>query len=276
MSSAAEAQGVPRRPAASISSPTMPSQASIRNSLHRANKLRRVLQEPSYRQALRQGVAATTEHEDVVFPREYGTVIDVGANRGQFALFALHRFPAAQLLCFEPLQEAHRKLTEVVGGDPRVRVERCAIGATDGSRSLNITRSDDSSSLLQPTALQLENFPKTNSISAIDVNVRRLDDIFEADRFSPPFLLKIDVQGFELEVLRGGDHMLQGVDEVFVECSFVELYTGQALAGELIAHLWSRGFQLVGVFGVKRDVAGQCLQADVLFQRLADEHAPSV
>ena len=62
--------------------------------------------------------------------------------------------------------------------------------------------------------------------------------------------------------------MLQGVDEVFVECSFVELYTGQALAGELIAHLWSRGFKLAGMFGIKRDNAGRCLQADLLFERL--------
>jgi FkbM family methyltransferase len=266
MSSAAGTQTV-RPPAASISSPAMPSQASIRNSLHRANKLRRVLQEPSYRQALRQGVAATTEHEDVVFPREYGTVIDVGANRGQFALFALHRFPTAQLLCFEPLSEAHRKLTEVVGDNPRVRVERCAIGATEGNLNLNITRSDDSSSLLQPTALQLQTFPNTDAVSSSEVRVKTLDDVIEPGQLTPPFLLKIDVQGFELEVIKGAQRLLGENGDLLVESSFAELYADQALADEVVAALLSQGYRLRGIFSVTRGLDGAPLQGDFLFSR---------
>jgi hypothetical protein len=103
--------------------------------------------------------------------------------------------------------------------------------------------------------------------------VRRLDDVLTEPGPARPCLLKIDVQGYELEVLRGGEETLRSVDEVFVECSFVELYTGQALAGELIAYLCSKGFRLTGIFGVKRDLAGRCLQADALFQRSANESA---
>jgi FkbM family methyltransferase len=245
----------------------MPLQASFRNTLHRANKLRRVLSEPSYRRALAKGVAATTEHESVTFPRDYDTVIDVGANRGQFALFALHRFPRARVLCFEPLLEAHQKLTEVVGDDPRVHIECCAVGSVDGSLSLNVTRSDDSSSLLQPTALQLRTFPNTDSVSSLDVPVRTLDDTIDAEELTRPFLLKIDVQGFELEVLRGAQRLLKEDGDLLVESSFAELYAGQALANEVIAALWSQGYRLRGIFSLTTGLDGAPLQGDFLFSR---------
>jgi FkbM family methyltransferase len=223
--------------------------------------------EPSYRRALMRGVAATTEHEHVVFPREYGTVIDVGANRGQFALFALRRFPKAQLLCFEPLVDAHRKLTEVVGSDPRARIERCAIGSVDGSLSLNVTRSDDSSSLLEPTALQLQTFPKTDATSSQEVSVKRLDDIIDAETLMPPFLLKIDVQGFELEVIKGAQRLLSEDGDLLVESSFAELYADQALADEVVATLLPQGFRLRGIFSLTHGLDGAPLQGDFLFSK---------
>jgi FkbM family methyltransferase len=209
----------------------------LRQTFRKANKLRRILSEPAYRRALKQGVAATTEHEDVTFPREYGTVIDVGANRGQFALFALHRFPRAELRCFEPLPEANQKLTEVVGGNPRVHIEMCAIGAAADTLSLNVTRSDDSSSLLRPTALQLQTFPHTDSVSSIEVNVKTLDATMDFERLAKPFLLKIDVQGYELDVLRGASRLLAQDGDLLIESSFAELYAGQPLADEIVATL---------------------------------------
>jgi FkbM family methyltransferase len=213
------------------------------------------------------GVAATTEHEHVVFPREYRTVIDVGANRGQFALFALHRFPDAQLFCFEPLPKAHQKLRTIAGGDPRVRIEQSAIGTTDGSLSLNVTRKDDSSSLLQPTALQLRTFPNTEAVSSIDVKVAKLDSAVAPAESTPPFLLKIDVQGFELEVLAGATHLLEGDGDILVESSFAELYAGQALADEVISKMYSCGYRLRGVYSLVSGRDGAPLQADFFFSR---------
>jgi FkbM family methyltransferase len=213
------------------------------------------------------GVAATTEHEHVAFPREYRTVIDVGANRGQFAVFALHRFPNAQLFCFEPLPKAHHKLTEVVGDNPQVRIEQSAIGTVDGRLSLNVTRSDDSSSLLQPTALQLQTFPDTDAISSTDVRVSRLDNVISLADVRLPFLLKIDVQGFELEVLTGATHLLEGDGDILVESSFAELYAGQALADDVIALLHSSGYRLRGIYSLTKGLDGAPLQADFFFSR---------
>jgi len=134
---------------------------------------------------------------------------------------------------------------------------------------MHVSKLDDSSSLLPITERYTTAFPGTDELTSISVPVTRLDNVLAEPAPARPCLLKIDVQGYEFEVLRGGEQVLQGVDEVFLECSFVELYTGQVLAGELIAYMWSKGFKFTGVFCLKRDLAGRCLQADILFERSA-------
>ena len=241
----------------------------ISDLLHKAVKLLRILVKPDYRHAVRQGVAAAVEHEQVVFPREYGSVIDVEANRGQFALFALHRFPKALLTCFEPLPAAHSKLKTIVGEDARVSSHQCAVGAEAGSLSLNVTRSDDSSSLLRPTALQLRTFRDTETVSSTQVDVVRLDDVIDLDGLLEPFLLKIDVQGFELEVLRGAERLLQKDGDVLVEASFAEFYEGQALIDEVVVTMRAYEYRLRGIFSITKGADGVPLQGDLLFSRVA-------
>lgn len=249
------------------SAPADGRQAS-RERLRKLRKLFRLVRTPAYRRALRLRVAAAIEHEDVAFLHDFASVIDVGAHHGQFALFARHRFPRAELFCFEPQPDARRVFCRVFAQPQPIELFGDALGSeTTLARTMHISRLNDSSSLLPITARSTTAFPGTEEISSISVSVTRLDDIFAERIPSRPCLLKIDVQGYELEVLRGGDRMLGSVDELLVECSFVELYAGQALAGDLIAHLWSRGFALAGVFGIKRDMAGRCLQADLLFGR---------
>jgi len=83
----------------------------------------------------------------------------------------------------------------------------------------------------------------------------------------PFFLLKLDVQGFELEVLKGCRSMLDYFSRVYVECSFVELYEGQALAHEVIDYLHQHGFRLSGVYNMTYGKEGIAVQADFLFTK---------
>lgn len=85
-------------------------------------------------------------------------------------------------------------------------------------------------------------------------------------------MLKLDVQGFELEALRGCESLLHCFPFVYAECSFMELYEGQALAHEVIAWLRERGFVLKGVYHMGYDGRGQAVQGDFLF-RSADGSA---
>jgi FkbM family methyltransferase len=230
----------------------------------RLRKLARLLGHRRYWKPLSGGVAAAVEHTDVPFRRDHLTVLDVGASHGQFALFAEVRFPAAQILSFEPLPGPASALRRVTGS--RVRVETVALGSAPGQAEINVSARDDSSSLLPIGERQVREFPGTAKQSTVTIEVSTLDSAVTGP-VARPCLLKVDVQGLELEVLKGGRETLREVDEALVECSFVELYEGQALADEVIAFMLESGLRLAGVFGTVFSKAGEPVQADFLFRR---------
>jgi FkbM family methyltransferase len=191
-------------------------------------------------------------------------VLDVGASRGQFALLAADLFPAARIICFEPLPGPRESIATVLGD--RVELVEAAVGAGSGRAGINISARDDSSSLLPIGERQEAEFPGTGTSGTLDVPVTTLDESL-ASGFERPCLLKIDVQGFELAVLEGATGTLARVDEALIECSFVELYEGQPLADEVVAKMSRSGFRLRGVHGVTCSADGSTVQADFFFRR---------
>ncbi|MDQ3728656.1 MAG: FkbM family methyltransferase [Actinomycetota bacterium] len=246
---------------------------TVAEGLRKVGKLARLSPRADYLRALRHGVAAAVEHERVPFDHDFATVVDVGAGRGQFALVARRRYPSASLHCFEPLAHAREKLAAVVG---EARVHAVALGSTNTPAHFHVSEKGDSSSLLPITDRQVETFPGTGEVGQIVVNRARLDEIIAPQALARPSLLKIDVQGYELEVLQGTEHVIHLIDDVFVECSFEELYAGQPLADEVVCYLRAKGFELAGVFSVARDEAGRCLQADFHFRRRGSLEAATV
>lgn len=232
----------------------------------KAVKAIRLARVPRYRRGLKHGVAAAIEHAAVPLPPDVRTVVDVGAHSGQFALFALERFPRAKLICFEPQDAPRQKLTEVLGPDnERTTIVPSALSSATGSAEMHVSRADDSSSLLPIGRAQVVAFPGTEEAATDLVTVDTLDSVIPS--VTSPSLLKIDVQGTELSVLEGATRLLQSITHVLVEASFTELYEGQPLASDVIAFLNDQGFDLTGAFDMKHDIAGHCLQADLLFRR---------
>ena len=123
-----------------------------------------------------------------------------------------------------------------------------ALGSSAGSATINVSARDDSSSLLPIGERQVREFPGTARQSTATIEVSTLDAAVSGS-LARPCLLKIDVQGLELEVLKGGRATLGQVDEALVECSFVELYEGQALADEVIAFMLDFDLRLAGSTG---------------------------
>ncbi|MEZ5933827.1 MAG: FkbM family methyltransferase [Alphaproteobacteria bacterium] len=230
----------------------------------------RLLADRRFRPGLFKGVAATIEHEAALRGYRFATVIDIGANRGQFTLLAAGLFPDAEIIAFEPLIGPYRRLFEVAAGLPHVRVVNAAIGASRCSLAMNVSRRDDSSSLLPIGVLQREIFPKTGHDHTEEVQVGPLGDHVAPDEIARPSLLKIDVQGYELEVLKGSQDLLERIDVIYVEASFVELYQGQPLAEEVIDALARQGFHEQARHNLCRDRKGRLVQADFLFER--DDH----
>ena len=235
----------------------------------KARKLAGILAVPAWRAALRRHrVAAGVEHARVL--RNLGpvrTVVDIGANRGQFALAARHCFPDARIISFEPLAGPAALYRAVFAGDGRTRLFESAIGPAPGEATIHLSARDDSSSLLPITARQNALFPGTAEAGTAIIQVTRLSDALPAGEIAAPALLKLDVQGFELQALAGCEDVLGRFAWVYVECSFMELYAGQSLADEVIAWLRERGLRLAGVYHMAFDDRGRAVQADFLFGR---------
>ncbi len=215
------------------------------------------------------GVAASVEHEKVLCSLDCNCVVDIGANRGQFALMARELWPHAKIYSFEPLQEPASILLKVFKTDPLMRLFPLAIGSAQQKTVIHVSRQDDSSSLLPMSAQQATLFPGTEEKETRVVEVCRLDDVLVPEDIVHPALLKLDVQGFEKEALEGCKALLPHFAYVYVECSFAELYTGQALAHEIIAWLASFGFLLAGIYNLYYDEKGLSIQGDFLFTKAA-------
>ena len=136
-----------------------------------------------------------------------------------------------------------------------------------GMRPFQISRRDDSSSLLPITTTQVAHFPGTAEVATATVRMAPLREFILGAGHTVPRPAQAGRAGFELEALRGCEDLLDRFAYVYAECSFVELYAGQALADEVIAWLRERGFNHQGEHNMVHESGGRAIQADFLFAR---------
>jgi len=241
----------------------------FKHTLRKARKLIRALTDLTYMQALRMGVAPGIEHEAVLKTLSCDAVVDIGANKGQFALVARRVFPDASLVAFEPLVRPAAVFARLFRRDDKVEFHRIGIGPVAENRVMYLSAAEDSSSILPIGEEQIRIFPGTQEAGRETVQMLRLDEVWGCEAEAKNGLLKIDVQGFELDVLKGCEGVLSRFSNVYCECSFLPLYEGQALADEVIAWLRVRGFRLKGIYNMSYDSKGVAVQGDFLFERAA-------
>jgi FkbM family methyltransferase len=231
-------------------------------------KVLRVLRFRAYRSALvRSGVFASTEHDNIIDGLALDTVVDIGANRGQFALCARRLYPNAIIYSFEPLRNPAATYLKTFKGDLKVQLFNKAIAQQSGSAVMHVSTWDVSSSLLPIAQAQQDNFPFTGESRRENVATASLAECLDKGAISGTALLKLDVQGYELEALYGCEELLGLFRYVYVEASFVELYVGQALANDVIAYLLAKGFNLVCVANLSSGNSKRPIQGDFLFSR---------
>jgi len=246
----------------------MDANAAEHPALNILTKILRVLWISEYRAAfLRTRVAASTEHDAILEGLAFDTVVDLGANRGQFALCIRRLFPKARIFSFEPLPEPTITWRRAFAGDTHATLFEAAVGEQAGLRRMHVSRWDVSSSLLPIGQAQQYHFPFTQEARRQEVTVVRLADRLSHADIAGRALLKLDVQGSELSALRGCEELLERFACVYVEASFIELYTGQALAGDIVQYLGSRGYRLSCVANLSCGKSSKPIQADFLFTR---------
>ncbi|MDQ3918983.1 MAG: FkbM family methyltransferase [Acidobacteriota bacterium] len=194
------------------------------------------------------------------------TVLDIGANTGDFAAEIRDLLPEAFIYSFEPLRDAHAQLVSRMGGDGRFRAFNFAVGAEDSRAVIHRSAFSPSSSLLPMLDLHTEAWPHTAEAATEEIDVRRLDSV--AVEEEPELLVKIDVQGFEDKVIEGGRATLARASYVVTEVSFARLYEGQPLFEDIYGLLAGMGFAYRGSLWQLPDPRdGRPLQADAVFVR---------
>lgn len=202
--------------------------------------------------------------------RELGieTVLDIGAHQGEFSSAVRAVVPAARIFCFEPQADARERIERRIHRPRHLEVFPVAISDHRGRAAFFRSAFTKASSLLPMASRHREAFPWTAETETIEVDVKPLDDFADSIEWVGGTLLKIDVQGSELAVLRGADSLLSRVDCVLVETSTRRLYEGDASFSEVHDHLLTKGFRYAGSLDQLDDAAtGEILQQDSFFIR---------
>lgn len=201
-------------------------------------------------------------------------IFDIGANSGQYALGLRTAGYHGRIVSFEPLSEPYALLERRASADPQWECHRCALGDSDGSISINVAgNAGESSSVLPMLKSHQDAYPPANYVGTEEVPLFRLDSV-AADILYPSDItfLKIDVQGFEKQVLAGGPQTLRNhCIGMQLELSFVPLYEGGTLVREALDIASALGFTPTGLRPCFTDLRnGRTLQADGIFFREDD------
>lgn len=179
---------------------------------------------------------------DLLRPERLTEVVDIGANpHGEDPPYkAMLAAGACRVTGFEPQQDAFARLVAAQGANERYLPHAVGDG---GAHTLRLCRSPGMASLLAPDPVTLEVFGALKHwgevVGEVPVQTRRLDDIGEIERLD---YLKMDIQGSELAVLKGGQEKLSRAVAAQLEVSFVPLYQGQPVFGEVDLEMRRMGF----------------------------------
>jgi FkbM family methyltransferase len=203
--------------------------------------------------------------------RTYGieTVLDVGANAGQYGRQLRDIGYRGSIISFEPLHDAYAELQNRASADAAWQAFNVGLGRQNGSAQINVAANSYSSSVLGMLPAHLEAAPQSAYRGREEIEVRTLDSMLP--RLCPQprrMWLKIDTQGFERYVLDGAEASLRRIDTVQLEMSLLPLYDGEASFLELYEHLLRRGYEMVSIEpGFVDTRSGRLLQVDGIFHR---------
>lgn len=201
----------------------------------------------------------------------HGNIFDVGANTGRAARHLRSLFPLSVIWSFEPTRESYEILRNEMSSSKN-KVYNFALGSNDGTALLHKFHGSELNSLLAK-ASNSDLFIDPVSIREAgleDVFVKTIDSVAQENAILQISLLKIDTQGYELEVLKGAANLLSNKDikAIFLEVNFISLYQDQPSFGEILDYLSKFGYGLIGLYDCNRNQNGCIKWCDALFYPL--------
>jgi FkbM family methyltransferase len=195
-------------------------------------------------------------------------VFDVGANVGWFVECVLAYQPWAIVHAFEPVPQAFAVLQTTFKDYSDIYCRNIALGSQAGQKPINVSRFVEASSFLDSGKLLNDRVYGIDfSVQeTLPVAIRTLADYAKEQAITSIKLLKLDVQGYEMEVLKGAEPVFDMVEFIYAEAQFQELYKGGPLFHDLFEFLNRRQFELVRMTSFRSDDEGRLMECDMIFK----------
>ena len=220
------------------------------------------------------GYTATQHILGVLRTYQINCVLDVGANRGQYATMLRKAGYRGHILSFEPVPSVAEGLARTAAGDDKWTVHPIALGREDGMTSMHVVPGQGTlSSMLPPSDFGKQRFPTMRETRAEEVPVRRLDGLLDsllADIPGPRVFLKLDTQGFDLAVFEGLGERAGDIAALQSELALLNIYEGMPRMPEALQIYEAKGFEVSGLFPVSREFdTTRILEYDAILVRAA-------
>lgn len=198
------------------------------------------------------------------------TVLDIGANSGQYAQQIKELGFKGEIISFEPTKAAFDKLKIASKKDGKWKVFNFALGDNNESKKINIANNSYSSSFLNMLPRHLQSAPESYYVDSETITVKTLDSIWDnLEQNNSNIYMKMDVQGFEQQVLLGALESFKYIPIIQMEMSLVSLYEDEPLFQEMMLIMKNYGYTLITLesSGFYDETSGQLLQVDGIFCR---------
>jgi FkbM family methyltransferase len=206
---------------------------------------------------------------DLIERYRLDTIIDIGANIGQYGEHMRSLGFKGKIISFEPMAHAYAQLEKNCEGDKKWEAHHLGIGHFDGEAEINIAKNDVESSLLGSSAFTGLTNPNFAYLRQEKITMARLDTVLpKLTSPSDRLYLKTDTQGFEKNVIAGAEQSLSRLSTIQLEMAFIPQYEHELVFQEMYDLLWSKGYRLVSLeLGHSDPDTGQLFQVDGIFHR---------
>ena len=213
------------------------------------------------------GIYATIELKELIKGiKTPETIIDIGSNKGQFILLIEKIYPNKNIYSFEPIKEMIDKQKKFFSYKNNIIFHNIALGSSTTLKEFLITARMDSSSFLK--IVSDKNKSKNYDIvENRNIQINTLDNLLINEKISHPVLIKIDVQGYELEVLRGANNLLKKTDYLLLEVSKNEMYQNQPIEKVIVEYLKNLNFDILKSNNWSKIQNTNFYQRDIIFYK---------
>lgn len=194
-------------------------------------------------------------HEDLVYTKVFKknekiTIFDVGANQGLIISKFISLFPNATIHAFEPYQPYASLLNQQFYSNPNIKINTIGISNNKGEQLFNINKSIDTSSLLHSKKTGLNSDEQVKTVNQINISLTTIDEYLKNEEAQRINILKLDIQGSELNALRGAEIALKNknIDIIFTEAYFVQQYENQPLFSDIVKYLFDYGYVIQDIY----------------------------